>query len=363
MIFMESFDWINQQDSPWAGQCAGIWAEALGEGTLNKHLRTVASVNGGPDGTGGTSLAAGSGQQNYFRGGIRHDLNVSPLTTMSYSLWVYYTSSPFGFIICRFYNDVVSAINTLGMNASLRPFISRSSRADAAQIVSQSTNLITLNAWNHIAVLQTFSQSVGTVDWWINGIASGSDTGLDSSLSSNLGCKTLFMSPIGGASGSPYYFSNNAEYTMICVGTTGNPGDCEELVVKARRPSADGVISDFTPVTGPNNWDELDDKPLDDAQYNGSAVSADRDLFDVPNIIDAGSVAAVQVNARAQKETAGGKNLKIVMKDGAPEIVGPAFGLTAGTPATGYLISNTKPAGGAWDQATVNSAEYGYEVA
>lgn len=364
MIFMESFDWLSQANSPWAAQATGIWSEYLGEPDTTKHLRTIAATSGGPDGTGGTSLAVGVGQQNFFRGGIEHLLNVTPLATMSFGIWVYYTATPDGYIIARFRDVTNLGINTLGIDASLRPFISVNDTAWTGSIVSQATNAITLNAWNHIAVLQTFSNTVGTVDWWINKVASGADTGLDNVLGTALSaCAIIKIGAQGGASGITTYMPTNGEFTMVTVGTTGNPGDAEELVVKARRPSADGVITDFTPVTGPNNWDELDDKPTDDAQYNAASVSADRDLFDVPNITDAGSVAAVQINSRAFKAAPGADNLKLVMKDGAPEIVGPEEGLPSGSPGGHYLISNTKPAGGAWDQATVNSAEYGYEVA
>jgi hypothetical protein len=130
-------------------------------------------------------------------------------------------------------------------------------------------------------------------------------------------------------------------------------------------PNANGTTSQLVgqDTNSTDNYLNVDDDPPDDdTTFNESSTVGQKDTYNYPSITPtAGTVYAVQISPLVRKTDAGVRSIATVARLSSTEVDGPNQALS-----TTYLnladIRETKPGGGVWTIADVNSAEFGVKV-
>jgi hypothetical protein len=107
------------------------------------------------------------------------------------------------------------------------------------------------------------------------------------------------------------------------------------------------------------DWVQVNDvTPNGDVDYLSSSTPGDRDTFTFPDVGVVGTVKAVVINHVSRKDDAGVRELAGSIRTGGTDYDGT--GLEISTSWAAYQeIHETNPAGGAWDVAAVDAAEFG----
>jgi hypothetical protein len=259
-------------------------------------------------------------------------------------------------LFMRMYNG--STIhNSLEMGAGGTIVFQRSTTT----ILGTTSNTFTVGAWNYIEIKCKISNTVGTVEVWING-----EKGLDLTSQDTLnGTAAAAITHINLHASSIYYL----EYDDIYIGDTSGSDmtdlqdDCHITMIT---PDADGNRNDFTRVGGgTNNWEAVDDgaTPDDDTTYNHSTTATDGELYGcgaMSGSID--SILGVQVRARVRKEDAGHRLINLICRNSTTEVDGDQQGLADAYAWKSKIYENDPDGGGAWTETDVNSAEFGLEI-
>ena len=228
-----------------------------------------------------------------------------------------------------------------------------------ASVTLGTSSAIPYNVWNYVEMKFLLSETVGTIDVYLNGVSEISDTGLDTiDTSGSANCRRVLFTP--PYSGTQYYddmyFGDDSGSDV-----TDLIGD---VVIEQLLVDGAGSSTQFTPSTG-SNFQNIDETTPDgDTTYNSSSTATHKDLFTTASI--AGSVDtvyAVQVNSVFRKEGAGFRAVRNKILSSATE----GSGATTPMPydeyaATGDIFENDPNGGGNWTESAVNAMEIGYEL-
>jgi len=127
-------------------------------------------------------------------------------------------------------------------------------------------------------------------------------------------------------------------------------------------PVADGAVIQLTPSSGANH-NAVDEATPNTTDTVSGTVAGNRDRYTFgPLAATAGGIVAVGVTTYNKKDDAGARTNCGVVHDGTAEGSSPAW-----SPGTSYAfnqgIFQTKPSGGAWTIALVNTIEAGPKIA
>lgn len=192
------------------------------------------------------------------------------------------------------------------------------------------------------------NDTTGSVEWWQNNVADGSDTGIDT-LGSGTSATHLRM----------FGTFQNLKVTNVYIDDSTRHGawSCKTLA-----PSADGTVTDWTPLGAATNEEEIDEIGDDaDTSYNSSSTLGQQDRFTMATLSGADSVIAVNVIARAKKDT-GAITLEMVAHDGTNEAKSAGKALQTSYRYVNHIFE-AAPDAGAWTQTKVNNTQFGYELA
>lgn len=217
-------------------------------------------------------------------------------------------------------------------------------------IVSSANGTILSATWYYVEIEFTRNGSTGAVNIYVNSVlvatASGVNTG-----ASNID-NLLFQQDVGGAvSIDDLYVANVA--TKL-----------GERRVEVLRPSADTAQKDWTPNSGANNFDRVNETTYNgDTSYVSSATAGNKDRYAFGNLSATPvSISAVQVTFAHRKDDATTRTIRSNLKSGATTANGATIGTNA-TYAVQVDIYETDPnTAAAWTGANVDSAEAGLEV-
>jgi hypothetical protein len=228
-------------------------------------------------------------------------------------------------------------------------------------LLGTTSNSLTVGAWNYIEVKIKISNTVGTVEVWING-----EKGLDLSSQDTLnGTAAAEITSINLDAASITY----CEYDDIYVGDTSGSdmtdrqGDCHITMVT---PNANGNRNNFTRVGGgSNNYEAVDDgaTPDDDTTYNHSSTATDGELYGctaMSGSVD--TVLGVQVRARVRKEDAGNRLINLICRNNVTEVDSAQLGLADSYTWKSKIYENDPDGGGNWTETDVNAMEVGLEI-
>lgn len=148
-------------------------------------------------------------------------------------------------------------------------------------------------------------------------------------------------------------------YALNSLGSVNNTF-LGEIRVQELVPTGAGSSTQFTPTAGSNFTVAGDNN---DATYNSSATSGQRDTYAMTDLTLSGTIIGLVQTTRLSKSDAGAVSGKPALKSSATIAYGATVAAVA-SPANAITVWETDPATGvAWTGAGVNAVEAGVEVA
>lgn len=218
-----------------------------------------------------------------------------------------------------------------------------------------------LNAWNPyaahwIAIEAVCQNSGGVINVYIDDILAISYTG-DTQAHATLSDWDAWYWGWTVANGG---FFNSGGYIDDIVVTDNTTGRLTEKMVFVLTANGDSTPLTLTPSTGTNHAALIDEIPLNDADFNNTAVSGNEDNYTWTTLPTTNSILAVQISARVTND-AGLTLGQISVKSGATTVYQTAVTLPASPTFRGisYLLELDPNTGTAWTDASLAAVEAG----
>ncbi len=220
---------------------------------------------------------------------------------------------------------------------------------------------INLNTWYYIEIKSLLSDTVGTLEWRVDGNTIYSGTGLDTKAT---GTKTVFD--------SVYFLSNHASQAMIIddfylcngAGSTNN-NFLGSIAVETIYPDNNGNSSQFvgSDADSTDNYLLVDEATPNTSDYVESATVGEKDTYSFGNLVrTTGNVLAIQPTLYAQKSDAGARTAKLIARSSATEGLSDAKNLNIGWGAHMYPFDQDPNGNISWTISSANAAEFGFQV-
>ena len=271
----------------------------------------------------------------------------------------YHTGQGIENLICRYLNSVGSDVGSLGMlDSRLIYVISTNSNLQNNRVLL-STIELRRNQWHYIEVVIVFNNSTGSVSFFIDDIAAGSVSSVDTQASGSDGPieELEFMS---NTSGHDWRSNNRIADLYIDDATRHGP-----MEIYYQEVDTAGTEADWTPSAG-NNEDNVDEiGPDGDSTYNSTTVLTDTDSMLTSKALDEDPL-ALQAMAHVRYVPGTGSTVRVGIKSdpgGSPtESFGSALALTADYHGVRGAIEEVDPdTSSAWTAANADAAETVYE--
>lgn len=235
---------------------------------------------------------------------------------------------------------------------------------DGTQLASSAAAGLALNenVWFHFETKLVVDGTNGSIELRVNEEEFINVTGLNTDPAGDgvVGDIT-FRAGAGGGGGDGYYLDD--VYVLDTAGTRLNDflGDCR---IETLQPSADTAQEDFTPVSGGDNYAEVDDPERDeDSTYNHSDVVGAKDMFTMENLSTTpDTIFALQATISARKTEAGTRGLAGVLDVGGTDYSGVEHLLNEDYLYEMYIFETSPATGSPWTGSEVDGAEAGYEI-
>lgn len=217
-------------------------------------------------------------------------------------------------------------------------------------ICQSASGLVITDAWNYFEVEFTRNGSTGAVNIYMNGALIASASGANTGASSI--DKVGLMSGNGGN-------TDYDDFYLLDAATKLGEMKCEVV-----RPSADTATSDWTPLSGTDNFAMVDETLIDDdTTYNSSATVGQKDLFDLSDLSSTpASIAAVNIILTARKDDATAREIRHNMKNGATTTNGTTRALSASYVMYTDTYETNPDDSAPFTGADINAMQIGYEV-
>ena len=221
---------------------------------------------------------------------------------------------------------------------------------------------IQFQTWHWLVFKVRFGDApLGVAEIWVDGVRLVNETGLD------LNPRPASINPRFGGSASSDVDEWWLDDLMILDGAgSENNNVPPEARVFTSLPDGNGATSGLTGSDGDqiDNYLNVDDDPVNLATWNASATDAALDTYAMQDTVLTGDVLAVQAEALIQKDDAGLKFGKVVVRSGTTDYPGPSnAALTAPSWSLPLDMYDLDPDTGlAWSIAGVDAAEIGMQV-
>lgn len=218
---------------------------------------------------------------------------------------------------------------------------------------------IVVSTWAYVEIQVLISNTVGTVDIWVNSSNVLSLTGQNT--------RGTTVAQVNGIefAGS----QNSSDHTQLddiyILDSTGSLNNARlgDKVVKMIVPASDGGTNQFTPDSGTNHWDRLTDNPIDTTTYLEDITSNDRELFNL-GANGLATVNGVQMNVVAKVTDNTVYSIKNSLHTvGGTDSDGGATSLADTQYQTVGRVVETNPATGvAWLPSEVDTTKFGFKT-
>jgi hypothetical protein len=228
-------------------------------------------------------------------------------------------------------------------------------------------NVLTPDRWSYIEFKVTFSNSVGAFELRSNGMSIISDTNVDTVSSSGVSSDFVAIRGVTGHGANNASNQTLFDDWYICD-TTGaaNNDFLGPIKVESLLPNASGDDSDWTPSAG-SNFENVNEVPEDGSTtYNESSTSGHLDLFNAPSLVFIdGDIFGVVVESKLTCTAAQALGCTPTLKSSTTEGAGTTEYVTDDHwwVEVSSLFEEDPNATAAWTVATINSMQFGYEVA
>lgn len=207
------------------------------------------------------------------------------------------------------------------------------------------------------------SNTVGTVDLWLNGTNVLSLTGLDTTNGGTTWDEFRFGN-LGSQGGEACILYIDEFYLLDGSGASGNArfGPCGGY---ATRPNAAGTNSDWTRSTGADQWATIDDTLMNgDVDYNATATINARDMLNFPPLpVNGGVIKGIQGTCEVRTEAGGPSTFQIGVRTAGTTYLGTANPVPASYGVLRECWAVSPATSAAFTEAAYNAAEFGYEKA
>lgn len=179
----------------------------------------------------------------------------------------------------------------------------------------------------------------------------------------NLGTTPIMGIEFGThALNSERYFFVDDVYCLDTTGPAPNNTFLGDVRIETLYPNAPGGHADWARSAGTINWALVNEHPPDDdTTYVTSNTPADKDSYNFTDLTATGVVYGVQTNLIARKTTSGFKQIRTIVREAGVDYPGSPKTMAAAYNWYGHIFE-TDPAGGQWNTAKVDAAEFGVEV-
>lgn len=233
------------------------------------------------------------------------------------------------------------------------------------ELGSSSAGVVSHNTWHYIEAKVFISNTVGTVDVYVDGSSVLSLTSQDTQNNSNRDANIIAVGFMGSNTNDS---QRDDIYIADTTGLTNNDILVGPLAVETLTPNADGTTNNFTPLSGLDNYAMVDDgsSPDDDTTYVSSGTVSDQDLYAFSDMsgysqtID--SVVAVEPMMHLRKEHSGARIVRTLARNGLTTTEGADQGCGTEYRYIREIYETDPDGGGAWDETAVNSAEFGIKI-
>jgi hypothetical protein len=229
-------------------------------------------------------------------------------------------------------------------------------RNSLANVLVRTNKSLRFNTYQYVELKTTIGDSVaGSIYMRLNGATWWDLTAVDTQHTAN-----TFMTAVRFGLADTFYLDD----VYICsTSGTANNDFLGDVRVEALFPNGAGNYSQFTPVNASPNYACVDEtNPNDETDYVESASAGDKDSYTYTNLTaGTGTVLGVCPKMRVRKTDAGTREIRALARLSGSDAVGVTKALSTDW-TTEQDVLETKPGGGAWGIADVNSAEFGVEL-
>lgn len=221
--------------------------------------------------------------------------------------------------------------------------------------IAAGTTTITTGVWNYVELKIVVNGASGSCEVHLNGVTEIAST------TGNFGSTAIGIIRLNASSGTGLSYDFDDVYACDTTGSARNTflGDVR---VKTIYPDGDGAHTQWTPSSGTNHFDRVNEHtgtyPDGDTTYVSDATPGDIDTYTMGDIDGAATVHGVQVNSYARKDDAATRQIAPVIRKSGTDYVGNTFTLTSSYAFQSQLYDQD-PSGVDWTATTVNGMEVG----
>src|SRR5579872_223562 len=151
------------------------------------------------------------------------------------------------------------------------------------------------SAWIYVEIKVKFHGSTGTVEIHVDGNSVLSLTGQNTSQTGNAFCTNIAFQ---GSSGGSDHTQLDDIYMLDTTGSYNNDF-LGPVNIKVLWATSDGGTNQFTPSSGANHYDRVNENPQDTTTYLEDGTAGDKELFGVTNL-NLATIAGIQMNTVAK---------------------------------------------------------------
>ncbi len=213
--------------------------------------------------------------------------------------------------------------------------------------------------WYHLECKVVISNTVGTIEARVNGVAVIGPTGsLDTAAhASEVTARQIGICATNGGG------TITVDDVVICDGT----GSVNNSFVGAgriitRRPDSVGTYTQWIPSGFSDNFANVQDDFMDsDTTFNQSSTAGDKDTY-VMEDVPSGTIIGVQTNIFLRQDSGAGRTVRPVWRISSTNYTGTTVGV-AGNYLDSMQVYDVSPAtSSAWTDTELNAAEFGMEL-
>lgn len=196
-------------------------------------------------------------------------------------------------------------------------------------VLATGATVLTASTWYWIWAYFKINDTTGIVRVKLNGVTEiATTTGLDTRGDAVAGGDTCDR--VGGPSSTDWHLDDL--YVQDATATTNNGDDIDigEVTIPYIVPDSAGDTTGMTRGGADSgaNWSQVEEKPPNDAtDYVEHATSGTLDLYNLGTVSGMASVKGVAVRNRVQKDAAGAKTFRSLLKSGGTVSNGPDLAL------------------------------------
>lgn len=238
-----------------------------------------------------------------------------------------------------------------------------SNNTTAISGATASAGALTHDSWIYLELKVKFSNTVGTVELKQNGATVFSTTGQDTLATSNAYTDDIRIG--GTSSGYVHQFYLDDLYILDGAGSSPYNNFLGDIQVVPLLPSGNGNSSGMTgsDADQTDNYALVDEDPIVTTDYVESATQGHKDTYAMGNLASTSvSVYGAQVTLIAQKDDAGAKYLRPIVRTGSTDYAGTSVALGTAWVGITEIWEQNPNTSLDWTATDINGIEVGQEV-